>query len=78
MRPDAASPDISPAYQKTHTFWQHGAAWNGGVAYSQLARAAARWGRPTCTAGVADASSVSLAALAARSDPATDALPVQN
>src|SRR5438105_954964 len=47
MRSDAASPDISSAYQKTHTFWQHDAAFTGGVAYSQPARTATRWSRPT-------------------------------
>src|SRR5438477_8065728 len=47
MRSDAASPDISSAYQKTHTFWQHDAAFTGGVAYSRPARTATRWSRPT-------------------------------
>src|SRR4030081_660699 len=47
MPSDAASPDISSAYQKTHTFWQHDAAFTGGVAYSQQARTATRWSRPT-------------------------------
>jgi hypothetical protein len=47
MGSDAASPDISSAYQQTHTFWQHDAAFTGGVAYSQPARTATRWSRPT-------------------------------
>src|SRR2546421_3289088 len=47
MRSDAVSPDISSAYQKAHTFWQHDAAFTRGVAYSQPARTATRWSRPT-------------------------------
>lgn len=33
MRSDAASPDVSSAYQETHTFWQHPVAFTEGVAY---------------------------------------------
>src|SRR5207253_11099361 len=47
MRSDAASSDISSAYRKTHTFWQHHATFTSGVADSQPARPAARWSRPT-------------------------------
>ena len=45
-RSDAASPDISSAYQKPHTFWQCAAAFTGDVAYSHPARTAARFTRP--------------------------------
>jgi serine-type D-Ala-D-Ala carboxypeptidase (penicillin-binding protein 5/6) len=44
---DAARPDISSAYRKTHTLWQRAAAFTAGVAYSQPARTAARFSRPT-------------------------------
>ena len=47
MRSDAARSDISWAYRKTHTFWQHQATFTGGVAYSQPARTAGRWSGPT-------------------------------
>jgi D-alanyl-D-alanine carboxypeptidase (penicillin-binding protein 5/6) len=47
MRSDAASPDISSAYQKKRTFGQQHATFTGGVAYSQPARAAAGWTRPS-------------------------------
>src|SRR4030081_3348499 len=47
MRSDAARSDISSTYRKTHTFWQHHATFTSGVAYSQPARPAARWSRPT-------------------------------
>jgi hypothetical protein len=46
MRSDAASPDISSAYQKAHTFWQRDAAFTGGVA-SQPAQTPTRCSRPT-------------------------------
>jgi hypothetical protein len=45
MRSDAAGPDISAAYRKTHTFWQRDAAFTGSVTYSQPART--RWSHPT-------------------------------
>src|SRR4029079_11826261 len=41
-RSDATSRRISPAYRKPHTCWQHDAAFNGGVAYSEPARTARR------------------------------------
>jgi D-alanyl-D-alanine carboxypeptidase (penicillin-binding protein 5/6) len=44
---DAASPDISSTYRKTHTFRQHPAALNGGVTSSQPPRTAARRTQPT-------------------------------
>jgi serine-type D-Ala-D-Ala carboxypeptidase (penicillin-binding protein 5/6) len=40
-------PNISSAYRKTHTFWQHPAALTGGVTYSEPARTAARRTRAT-------------------------------
>src|SRR5690242_310807 len=47
IRSDAASLDISSAYRKTHTLAQHQGTFTGGVAYSQPARTAARWSRPS-------------------------------
>src|ERR1700716_2341568 len=39
--------NISSAYRKPHTCWQHHAALNGGMAYSEPARTAARRTRST-------------------------------